>query len=418
MSKFKNTIVSNGAPLTLAFALSFFLAVSHAAKAQTFTVLYSFGSVVGDANNPHAGVIRDPAGNLYGTTFTGGAFGGGTVFELSPVTGGGWTETILYSFGGTTADGANPVAGLVRDAAGNLYGTTPWGGTSNKGTVFKLSPGTSGWTEKVLYSFTGGADGGSPYYGSLVLAGGYLYGTTELGGDLSCLNIPGCGVVFRVKTSGGHESVLHSFQYSPPSQEDGAYPLGGLVRDPAGNFYGVTNGGGTTGAGVVFELSPQTGGGWNETLLHTFTQPDGLNSYAGLARDKAGNLYGTTFGSGLIAGAIGTVFEVSSAGTETLPHIFTGYPSDGSSPDSNVIVDSKGNLYGTTPNGGTSNGGIIYKLSPGSSGWTETILYNFSGGADGSSPHGTLLRDSAGNLYGTTYTGGLGSGVVWKLSPK
>jgi uncharacterized repeat protein (TIGR03803 family) len=413
----KNTaqIVTIGKLLIL--ALSLVLAATHEAEAQTYSVLYSFGAVIGDASSPHAGVISDPAGNFYGTTFTGGAFGGGTVFELSPVTGGGWTETILHSFGGS-GDGVNPVGGLVRDSAGNLYGTTNEGGTATKGTVFKLSKGTSGWTETVLYNFSGGTDGAYPYYGSLVLAGGYLYGTTLEGGDLSCLNIPGCGVVFRVKTSGGHESVLHSFQYNPPNQNDGAYPLGGLVRDAAGNLYGVTNGGGSDDAGVVFKLSPQTGGGWSETLLHTFIQPDGVNSYAGLARDKAGNLYGTTFGSGLISGAIGTVFEVSAADTETLPHLFTGYPSDGVSPDSNVIVDSKGNLYGTTPTGGTSNAGIIFKLSPGASGWTETILYNFTGAADGSSPHGTLLRDSAGNLYGTTYTGGLGSGVVFKLSPK
>jgi len=399
----------------LAFLLS--LGTSQWAQAQTFSVLYTFNSRVGDANNPEAGLIRDTAGNLYGTTFTGGAFGGGTVFELSPATGGSWTETILHSFGGT-GDGANPVAGLVRDSKGNLYGTTLVGGASNYGTVFRVSPVTGGgWTESVLYSFTGGTDGRSPYYGTLVLSGGYLYGTTYLGGDLSCIDVLGCGVVFRVKATGGHESVLHSFNYIGGTSTDGAYPFGGLIRDAAGNLYGVTNGGGLDGGGVVFELSPAAGGGWTETLLHTFIQPDGLNSMAGLVRDKSGNLFGTTTGSGLIPGAIGTVFEVSSAGVESLPHLFAGPPADGASPTSNLIVDSKGNLYGTTPGGGTSNGGVIFKLTPAGGGWNETILYNFTGGTDGSGPQGTLLRDSAGNLYGTTYVGGAGGGVAFKFHP-
>jgi uncharacterized repeat protein (TIGR03803 family) len=403
--------------------LSLTTVASRPVHAQTFTVLYTFGAVLEDAANSMAGVIRDLAGNLYGTTNGGGALAQGTVFELAPVAGGGWTETILHSFAGGAADGADPRAGLIRDSKGNFYGTTIYGGAFNQGTVFKLAPATGGsWTETILYSFTGGTDGAYPFYGSLVLAGGYLYGTTYEGGDLSCLNVPGCGVVFRVKATGGHESVLHSFSYNPPSQNDGAYPFGGVSRDTAGNVYGVTYGGGSTGDGVVFKLSPATGGGWAETLLHTFsdTSPDGVGSYAGLVRDKAGNLYGTTSGENFIQGAVGTIFEVDSAGTETLPHIFTGPPSDGGGPMSNLILDGKGNLYGTTPGGGTYGAGAIFKLSPTSGGWTETILYSFTGGADGSSPLGTLLRDSAGNLYGTTYTGGVGavSGVVFELTPK
>jgi len=391
-------------------------------QAQTFTVLYTFGTLPGDAANPEAGVIRDSVGNLYGTTNSGGTSSQGTVFELSPVTGGGWTEAILHSFAGGPADGANPRAGLVRDSKGNLYGTTLNGGASNHGSVFKLAPVTGGgWSETILYSFTGATDGAYPSYGSLVLAGGYLYGATYEGGDLSCLNVPGCGVVFRVKTTGGHEGVLHAFSYLPPNQNDGAYPLGGVIRDAAGNIYGVTYGGGSSGDGVVFELSPTTGGSWTETLLHTFsdTSPDGVGSYAGLVRDKAGNLYGTTSGENFIPNAIGTVFEVDAAGTETLPHIFNGPPSDGGDPMSNLIMDGRGNLYGTTPGGGTHGAGVIFKLSPGSGGWTETILYNFTGGADGSSPMGTLFRDSAGNLYGTTYVGGGGAqgGVAFKFHP-
>lgn len=389
-------------------------------QAQTFTILHSFGSSQ-DGANSRAGLIRDSVGNLYGTTWGGGAHAAGSVFELSPVTGGGWNETVLYSFAAGPSDGANPTAGLVRDGLGNLYGTTNLGGTSGAGTVFKLSPSGGGWTETVLYSFTGGTDGGYPFYGSLVLAGGYLYGTTYIGGDPSCINgSRGCGVVFRVKASGGHESVLHSFTYNPPGSNDGAYPFGGLVRDSAGNLYGVTNGGSTSGDGIVFELSPAAGS-WNEKILYTFsdTSPDGINSFAGLVRDKAGNLYGTTSGVNFIQGGIGTVFELDATGKETLPHVFTGPPSDGGSPMFNVILDSKGNLYGTTPGGGTLGVGVIFKVSPvAGGGWKETVLYNFTGGADGSSPQGTLLRDSAGNLYGTTYTGGSSSGgTAFKFHP-
>ncbi len=411
-------IATAGWLLTLALLLT--IVTSRPVHAQSLTVLYTFGSVTGDANNPRAGVIRDPAGNLYGTTFDGGASASGTVFELTPSTSGGWSETILHSFTGGTTDGVNPTAGLVRDSDGNLYGTTFYGGASNEGTVFKLTPvAGGGWTETLLYSFSGGADGAHPYFGSLLLAGSYLYGTTYEGGDLSCDDSSGCGVVFRVRISNGVETVLHSFNYNPPDQNDGAYPLGGVIRDPAGNLYGVTNGGGSTGGGVVFELSPVTGGVWTETLLYTFsdTTPDGANSYAGLVRDKAGNLFGTTAGENLMPTASGTVFEVDAADNETVLHFFAGPPADGASPKCNLILDGKGNLYGTTPGGGTYNSGVIFRLSPTASGWQETILYNFTGGADGSDPQGTLL-DSAGNLYGTTYLGGISSGVVFKLAPE
>jgi uncharacterized repeat protein (TIGR03803 family) len=404
-------ITTAGRLLTLALLLT--VIASQPVHAQTFTVLYTFGSVTGDASNPRAGVIRDPAGNLYGTTFG----GSGAVFELTPTASVPWTETILHTFTGTP-DGANPTAGLVRDSDGNLYGTTFYGGSSNEGTVFKLAPVTGGgWTEIILYSFSGGADGAHPYFGSLLLVGSYLYGTTYEGGDLSCNASSGCGVVFRVKTSGGHESVLHSF--NPSDRNDGAYPYGGVIRDRDGNLYGVTYGGGSTGAGVVFELSPVTGGGWTETLLYTFsdTTPDGVNSCAGLVRDAAGNLFGTTSGENDMPEASGTVFEVDAAGNESLLHFFAGPPSDGANPKFNLILDAKGNLYGTTPGRGTYNSGVIFELSPTASGWEEAILYNFTGGADGSDPQGTLL-DSEGNLYGTTYLGGISSGVVFKFALK
>jgi uncharacterized repeat protein (TIGR03803 family) len=278
-----------------------------------------------------------------------------------------------------------------------------------------------GWTETILHSFTGGTDGAYPSFGSLILAGSYLYGTTVLGGDLSCINAGmGCGVVFREKTAGGQPAVLHRFSYSPPAGNDGAYPYGGLGRDSVGNLYGVTNGGGASGAGVVFELAPASGGVWNETFLHVFSdmQADGANSFAGLVRDRAGNFYGTTSGTENMPGINGLVFKLDSGLNETFPHRFTGPPSDGASPTFNLIVDAKGNLYGTTPSGGEFGAGTIFELSPVAGGWSEKLLYSFTGGADGSIPQGTLFRDSAGNLYGATIDGGTsGAGVVFKFHP-
>ena len=377
--------------------------------APTETVLHSF---TGDGADPKAALIADSTGNLYGTTRLGGppcgpaGIGCGTAFKLSP----GGTETVLYDFCHANCnDGALPVAGLIADSKGNLYGTNQGLGcfvNFGCGVVFKLSPDG---TYTVLYSFTGGSDGAVPAAGLIADSSGNLYGTTSSGGA------SGNGVVFKLSPD-GTETVLHSFTGS-----DGSVPVAGLIADSSGNLYGTTSRGGASGNGVVFKLSPEG----TETVLHSFTGgSDGANPQAGLIADSSGNLYGTTSGGG--ASGNGVVFKLSPAGTETVLHSFTrGY--DGANPQAGLIADSSGNLYGTTSSGGGSGCagtgcGTVFKVSPGGS---ETVLYSFTGGSDGAGPAAGLIADNSGNLYGTTAFGGtspelecgtIGCGVVFKLS--
>jgi uncharacterized repeat protein (TIGR03803 family) len=356
------------------------------------TVLYSFtcpcGPNQGTGSNPMSGVIRDSAGNLYGAASVGGAANGGVVYRLD--TAGNYKVLHNFSF---------PPSGVIADSSGNLYGTTLAGGKADAGVVFKLDV-SSRHGETVLYSFSGGADGGQPYAGVARDSAGNLYGTTYSGGTSSY------GVVYKLDTA-GQETVLHSFS----GGADGGYPNAGVVLDSAGNLYGTTSGGGMAnglaGAGVVYELD--TAG--QETVLYSFTGgADGSTPQAGVIRDSAGNLYGTTFQGG--ARDLGLMYKVNAAGgQETVLYSFPGAP-DGDNPQGGVILDSAGNLYGTTQQGGPANAGVVYKL--GATG--ETVLYSFTGGADGSGPRGGVIRDSAGNLYGTAYAGGAsGLGVVFKV---
>jgi uncharacterized repeat protein (TIGR03803 family) len=276
----------------------------------------------------------------------------------------------------------------------------------------------------VLYTFTGGADGANPYgfsgIGLIRDKRGNLYGTTLAGGDLTSCPGAGCGVVFEVDPT-GKETVLHTF-----SGPDGASPEAAPVRDDAGNLYGTTNGGGsgfcTGGCGVVFKVDP-TG---KETVLHSFTAgADGAFPVAGVTLDKAGNLYGTTFLYGTFLGgpAYGVAYKLDPTGKETVLHTFTG-GSDGSQPYAGLVPDEDGNLYGTTFGGGAHAAGVVYKLDPTGK---ETVLYSFTGGNDGAYPFAGLVRDEGGNLYGTTSAGGdlscpssanPGCGVVYKLDPR
>ena len=376
------------------------------ALAQQAKALHSFTGGV-DGQNPNGGVVIDTSGNLYGTTVWGGTDRYGTVFELTPSANGTWTHKVLYSFLNNGKDGVAPEAGVVLDAKGNLYGTTFYGGTYGYGTVFELSPSSSGgWTEKVLHSFNhNGKDGYEPYFGVTVDAAGNLYGTTEYGGAYDD------GSVFEVspKTGGGwKEVILHSFRRSGT---DGYWPLTGLTLDVAGNLYGTTLGSTVyPGNGTVFEVSPITGGGWTEKLVHDFTggTTDGIAPYAGVIFDSAGNLYGATPQGG--AYGAGTVFKMSpGAGgiwTETLIFSFDG--SDGSQPIWGVALDASGNLYGTT------SSGTVFELSPVSGGgWMEKILYTYGAGFSSG-----VIPDSAGNLYGTTYGGGAyKDGAVFEVTP-
>jgi uncharacterized repeat protein (TIGR03803 family) len=389
--------------------------------AATQTVLHSFGNGT-DGAYLYAGLIIDGAGNLYGTTQEGGAYGFGTVFELTPEAGGGWTENVLYSFNNNGTDGVEPYAGLIFDGAGNLYGTTFVGGTYNGGTVFELTPQAGGgWTEKVLYSFgANGADGDQPYAGLIFDGAGNLYGTTYDGGTYDA------GTVFELTPQAGGgwtENVLHTFN---DNGTDGYLPLGGLILDAAGNLYGTTQHGPSRKrngcCGTVFELTPQTGGGWTEKVLYSFGGKHGNEPNGGLVFDGAGNLYGTTIEGGTYSS--GTVFELTpEAGggwTEKVLHSF-GNGTDGIGPRGSLVFDGAGNLYGTTYDGGTYYlyGGTVFKLTPKVGGsWTEKVLHSFGNGTDGDQPYANLIFDAAGTLYGTTYVGGTyNRGTVFEITP-
>jgi uncharacterized repeat protein (TIGR03803 family) len=297
------------------------------------TVLHSF--TYSDGAGPLAGLVRDKVGNFYGTAYQGGSYGDGTVFKLDTA----GKETVLHSF--TYSDGAGLWSGLVMDKAGNLYGTAVEGGSYGYGTVFKLDRTGN---ETVLYNFTGGADGAYPEAALVRDKDGNLYSTTSLGGPY------GYGTVFKLDTA-GKETVLHSFTYS-----DGAVLYAGLIRDKEGNLYGTANQG-SYGYGTVFKLD-RTG---NEAVLHNFTNtPDGANPFAGLIRDKEGNRYGTTTGGGSYG--YGTVFKLDTTGKETVLYGFSG-GTDGNSPFAGLIRDKEGNLYGTTFLGGSYGYGTVFKLT-------------------------------------------------------
>jgi uncharacterized repeat protein (TIGR03803 family) len=397
-------------------------------------VLHSFNKNGTDGAYPYAQLVFDAAGNLYGTTPSGGIHDYGTVFELSPQQGGGWTETVLHSFNLNGSDGYNPTAGLILDSAGNLYGTTEFGGIHGAGTVFELTPtGGGNWTETVLHSFNdNGTDGAYPYSALLFDSAGNLYGTTSGGGIHTC---PGavyrCGTVYEMSPrqgGGWTETVLHSFN---DNGSDGFSPLGGLIFDAAGNLYGTAYEGGIHGYGTVFELTARQGGGWTETVLHSFNQngTDGALLYDTLAIDASGNLYGTTYEGGIhlqSCGGVGcgTVFELSprvgGGWTEKVLHSFNENGTDGALPAAGLILDAAGNLYGTASRGGIHNYGTVFEFSPGQGGnWTELTMHNFNAnGADGIIPMSGLIFDAAGNLYGTTHQGGAHNfGTAFELTP-
>jgi hypothetical protein len=476
--------------LIVAVAATLMLAVS-ALALDLEKVLYTFtgGS---DGAVGATQLVFDSAGNIYGTTFSGGnnstsceiytgVPGCGVVFKLTPAAGGGWTETVLYTFTGGS-DGAIPAGGVILDYAGNLYGTTFVGGDSSScpgnpdnglppgcGVVFKLTPRAHGpWAETVLYTFTGGSDGGRPFAGVILDSRGNVYGTAINGGNTSdCSNQFGCGVVFKLTPAARGpwtESVLYTFG----GGSDGFLPYGGLTFDPWGNLYGVAYLGGDTsvscfgvgypGCGVVFKLAPTLSGPWTETVLHAFTGgTDGGIPLLAVILDRWGNVYGSTiyggdttatnclggYGFGGPPGC-GVVFKLTPTAhghgpwAETVLYAFTG-GSDGAFSGEPLVFDSSGNLYGMASYGGNTapcafgnynnaGCGVVFKLRPAARGpWTESVLYAFTGGADGGLPESNLLLDSAGNIFGITEGGGntsectgnfegeAGCGVVFKI---
>ena len=410
------------------------------------TLLYTFTGGA-DGSSPSAALIRDVAGNLYGTTDIGGPANGGVVFKLDPS----GTETVLHAFARGT-DGNQPdLAGVVRDSAGNFYGTNAFSGSGGQGTVYKLDRNGE---VTVLYAFPGAADGQHPYNNGVIFGcDDQLYGTTFYGGKY------GAGVVYKLEANGheklldslalytaydfgqptgtvirdwagnfygttfigqsstgygygvvykldaaGETTVLHNFT----NGADGANPYGGVIRDWAGNLYGTASGGGESNAGVVFKIDPSG----TYSVLYTFSGgADGGYPFGDLIRDERGDLFGTAEGGG--ASNAGVVFKIDPSGHETVLYSFTG-ASDGGYPLAGLTRDSNGNLYGTTNGGGASGAGVVFEVGPSGH---EKVLYSFTGGDDGGYPQWvTLARDTAGNLYGTTIVGGASNaGVVFKV---
>jgi uncharacterized repeat protein (TIGR03803 family) len=395
----------------------------------TEKILYSFTGG-NDGNGPYSSLVFDQKGNLYGTTTSGGAYSGGTVFELSPNSNGAWTETVLYSFGAYTGDGTlpNSAGPLVFDANGNLYGTTQVGGNSNScpfhegcGTVFELSPSPGRiWKETILHSFNDLADGAEPL-GNVVFDndGDSLYGTAVAGGDPSC----GCGTIFRLshRENGWAFTTLHTFSVS-----DGAFPFAGLSLSPSGLLWGTTNAGGAYTNGNVFKLQPD-GKGYQSVF--SFNYYDGGQPGLGpLVFGIDGHVLGTTSSGGCGPDA-GIVFML----VQPVKHQYRlatldcfGRATDGNEPYGGLFVEKPGYLYGTTFRGGGTQlvcdlggCGTVFKLvSQKDQGWKETILYRFQGTPDAQYPIGGVVMDNSGNLYGTTWQGGTyGFGTVYEITP-
>jgi uncharacterized repeat protein (TIGR03803 family) len=401
-------------------------------SAQTEAMLHIFkSSSVTDGFGPYSGLVADKSGALYGVTASGGTYAYGSVYKLSPPAeaGGAWKETVLYSFTGGL-DGGDPLCSLYIDnTTHKIYGTAAGGGASGDGVVFALTPGGPG-TETVLYNFSG-PDGANPYAG-LTYRNGVFYGTAN-GGHYNY------GVVYALapKSGGGWtEKVLHKFT----SESDSAFPYGGLISDSSGALYGTTYNSPTGFAGTVYKLTPPVGGAglWTFSTLYTFTGgADGGYPYDSLILDSSGALYGTTTGGGDLSCtpglACGTVFKLTppvggiGPWTESVLYAFTG-GIDGGQPESSLIFDSEGSLYGTTVAGGdlscTPNPGYgcgtVFKLSPPSAPggtWTESLLHSFKAGQDGYYPwDGLLLLNNV--FYATTVDGGsTDAGTVFEITP-
>jgi uncharacterized repeat protein (TIGR03803 family) len=388
-----------------AFAILLSLGVLSAplAQAQTFSVIHNFtgGS---DGANPLSGFLMVD-GYLIGTASAGGSSGLGVVFRLSPT----GEETVLHEFTGGS-DGATPEGRLVKDKDGNFYGTTWAGGTSNTGTVFKV---TGKGVETVLYSFPTSADGANPVAGLAIDAVGNLYGTTSVGGAYTN------GSVFELSppVAGGAwtEKVLYSFG----TGTDGTNPDAGVTFDSAGNLYGTTSAGGTYGYGTIFELA-KSGSGWTETILHEFALgTDGGVPYAGLVADSKGNFYGaaTEGGEGGTSGG-GTIFELTKVnGSWTFTELY-GLSGWGISGSWRNLLPLGGKIYATTHCDGANDAGTVFELTQSGDTWTYNSLYVFTGGSDGLYSISNLVADSKGNLYGVTLEGGAnGDGVAFKVTP-
>jgi hypothetical protein len=424
----------------LVFTLAVFACALATVPAQgKEVVIYNLTSATAA---PAGDLVSDSNGVLYGTASQNGGEGYGSVFSLTPPVQRqtAWTQTVLYTFLGGT-DGIYPITGLTPDGKGGFFGTTTQGGTGTCplffgqpgcGTVFQVAPpvqGQTAWTETILYSFQGAADGYQPAARLLLNPStGVLYGTTFLGGAY------GAGSVFALTPpvqgqTSWTETTLHTFT----GGSDGGYPFASLIEDAAGNLYGTTTGGGFLGYGTAFEVSPPVAGqtNWTESVIHSFGGwgfGDAGSPDAGLVADASGNLYSSAADGGTGGFNNGAIFELSppSGGgtewTETILYTFLG-GSHGSIPANDILIDAKGGIYSTTDTGGSSNNGTVFKLEPpvaGKTAWTLKILYSFKGAPDGYAPDGGLIVGKVGKsvvLFGTTLNGGSnGDGVVYELT--
>ncbi|MFZ0417481.1 MAG: choice-of-anchor tandem repeat GloVer-containing protein [Candidatus Sulfotelmatobacter sp.] len=422
-----------------AIALVVLTAMAPVASGQNYRLLYTFaggtdgsspnGNLVFDSAGNLYGTTNAGGNSVCGNL----AQGCGVVFKLSPNADGAWTKTTLHTFIGNNGirgyDGSFPNGGLVFDQAGNLYGTTSDGGYYGYGSVFELSPSRQGWKETILLSFNYFEYGAYPVAGLLIDKLGNLYGTAGGGGKEYGACGGGCGTVFELSpssTGGWTPKILYRFLGAP---RDGSQPYG-LATDSSGNLYGMTLFGGPgfcpSGCGVVFEVSRTSSGGWTERVLHNFGAGDGWNPSTAVTSDGGGGFYGPTELGGTARN--GTVFhlvpEQNASWGENILHNFLGANHEDPAPGGNVVLDAAGNLYGTAPgwDSGVTNGDL-YELSPNEDGsWSESILYAFTGHADGAVPWGGLTWDVQGNLYGAAGGGGdnlgyFGDGVIFELTP-
>lgn len=330
----------------------------------TEKILHSFNLNGTDGAYPNGGMILDSAGDLFGTTTNGGTgtcggYNCGIVFELIPQSNGTWKEKILYNFQNNGVDGTAPIESLVQDKSGNLYGVTYTGGTSNRGTVYQLQPKSGGvWSENILHSFSYNGktnfDGSNPEASLTINAAGQLFGTTTQGGAHNY------GTVFELVRNGGGwaEKIIHSFDFNGT---DGISPLSGVTFDASGDMYGITNAGGAFNAGSLYELVAESGGAYSESILLSFDSNDGSLPYGNVIFDASGNLYGTATAGG--SSGNGVLFELTPDGGSWNETILYAFPTGGYNPDGNIALDPVGNIYGTTQFGGSAHDGVVFEVS-------------------------------------------------------
>jgi len=412
---------------TLVVLSAMLMMTAYEAQAVTETVIYNFCSLGGtcpDGNGPYTGLTSDGQGNFYGTTVAGGNYGFGMVYELSPNGSGGYNETTLYSFcsAPSCTDGLYPEGGVLLDGAGNIYGTTYEGGANGIGEVWELSLVGANWqsharthaplwmwTETVLYSFVNnGVDGYYPVYNLIMDTQGNLYGLTYADYEFRG------GSIFELSPSGGDwtEQVIYNFY-------DAGSPSGGLAMDTSGNLYAVAN------QNTLTEVSPNGSGGWNGKVIHNFVggAKDGSIPMGTPVVDKSGNVYGTTYYGG--KSSAGTVYKLTpvtsgkkkGTWTEKLLCSFKGGSKDGGYPEAGIVFDASGNMYGTTFGAGKYSVGTVFELvfSPSTGKYKEKVLWSFNV-TDGAEPVAPVVLYN-GDLYGTTVDGNAGYGDAFELTP-